>query len=88
MIVERLADELLVYDEHEHAAYVVPAEHERVVGRRDVLKTLLAAGVAIAISAPTVADAASQCIQTCARGDFGKACGVGCKGRCLGRNCI
>jgi hypothetical protein len=85
MIIERLDDEILVYDTEDHVAYVVPAKHATT--RRSALKALVAAGVAIAISAPTVAQAASQCIQTCERGDFGKACGPECKGTCRGRRC-
>lgn len=88
MIIERLGDELLVYDEQEHQAYVVPIAHERAAGRRDAMKALVAAGIAIVLSAPTVAQAASQCTQTCKRGDLGKPCGPGCKGRCLGRECL
>ena len=88
MIIERLDNELLIYDEAEHKAYAVPAKHEHLIGRRRALKALVAAGIASAISAPTVAEAASQCLSTCARGDFGKQCGPGCRGRCLGRNCV
>jgi hypothetical protein len=43
--------------------------------------------VAIAISAPAIAQAASICVPACGPGDNGDACGPGCMGRCLGRKC-
>lgn len=83
MIIEQLGDELLVYDQQEHRAYVLPAEHKRVAGRRSALKALLAAGIAVAISAPHAAEAAS-CLARCGFGDRGKACKIGgtCGGTC------
>jgi hypothetical protein len=83
MIIEHLGDELLVYDQQEHRAYVVPAKYARVVGRRRALKALLAAGIVVAISAPTVAQAAS-CLTVCGFGDHGKPCRIDgtCGGVC------
>jgi hypothetical protein len=96
-IEEPLDGELLVYDTVDHRTHLL--------ARPDVLKCwrdcrtdrqrrgLLAAGLTLGIVtllAPTVAQAASQCLSTCGRGDIGKACERGgeCRGRCVGRRCL
>ena len=83
-LVEKLGDEMLVYDIEQHNAYALDAKQreqwKRVRGvsaRRAFLAT-----VAAFILAPTVAQAASQCVAHCNRHDIGQSCGPGCTGTC------
>jgi hypothetical protein len=90
LLTEQVGDETLVYDTEEHQAYLVPSS--LTIPRRAALKALVAAGIAIVVAAPTVAEAASckNAVPQCVRGDVGRTCvrSNGACGRCLGRDCI
>jgi hypothetical protein len=90
LIVERLGDEVLVYDTETHEAHrlsgAAAAEFSAAseVSRREALRRLALAGAAAAgtaglvrsIAAPTPAQAQSNCTVTCLPGDV--CCGATC----------
>lgn len=92
-LTEIVGDETLVYDTSSNKAYAIKAPGWKKLktdrARRLFLAALPAAAF-VAITAPTVAEAAS-CQTQCNRGDFGKQCsrsGNSCDGRCFNRRCL
>ena len=90
VLVEHLGSEVLVYDEREHRAYVLPAS--RLTTRRAALRHLVALGIAVAIVAPTIARGRvvpRRAADVSARGPREKCVlPSGACGRCLGKECL